>query len=210
MATHVSRGIRLDRLSLELYDGDSHASCLVALWTVAVCGGFVAVLLRSANGVIRGWVLSSAKDGKPITGKTVEKLIKSELFYKLNDEDAVSLYCVGILQFVLLGLEDRPGVPDWILRIANDRDGWDKYTCGSYVWPTLYSQLRDANVKRWPSLYDTEPKKDVDKKTYLLFGFTWAFKGRLPIERLTPDEIEARSDWWVSIRAYFDGRISEA
>nr|GEU72856.1 zinc finger, CCHC-type [Tanacetum cinerariifolium] len=33
---------------------------------------------------------------------------------------------------------------------------------------------------------------------------------RLPIERLTPDEIKARSDWWVSSRAYFDGHISEA
>nr|GEX92853.1 hypothetical protein [Tanacetum cinerariifolium]GEX92870.1 hypothetical protein [Tanacetum cinerariifolium] len=33
--------------------------------------------------------------------------------------------------------------------------------------------------------------------------------GRLLIERLIPDEIEARLDWWVSSRAYFDGRISE-
>ncbi|GKB85730.1 phospholipase-like protein, partial [Tanacetum coccineum] len=55
----------------------------------------------------------------------------------------------GILQFVLLGLKDRRGVPDWILR-------------------------------------------------------------RVPIERLTPDENEARSDWWVSSRAYFDVRINEA
>nr|GEY14149.1 retrovirus-related Pol polyprotein from transposon TNT 1-94 [Tanacetum cinerariifolium] len=31
----------------------------------------------------------------------------------------------GSLQFVLLGLKDRCGVPDWILRLANDRDGWD-------------------------------------------------------------------------------------
>ncbi|GKF00842.1 hypothetical protein Tco_0027765, partial [Tanacetum coccineum] len=161
----------------------------------------------------------------------VKNLIKIQLFYKLHDEDAVSLCCVGILQFVLLGLEDRRVVPDWILRLANDRDGWDKYPWGSYVWPTLYSQLKDANVRRWPSLYAPEPKNDFDKKTYLIFGFTWAFKtwilesfrvgtndyytryrryprvvawsskkkfyrhmGRLPAERLTPDEIEAGSD----------------
>ncbi|GKB26083.1 hypothetical protein Tco_0865484, partial [Tanacetum coccineum] len=138
-----------------------------------------------------------------------------------------------ILQFVLLGLEDRHGVPDWILRLANDRDGWDKYPWGSYVWPTLYSQLRDANVRRWLSFYATQPKKDVGRKRirfldllghlrryprvvawnskrnfyqHMLHGF---FHGRLPIERLTPDEIEARLDWWVSSRAYFDGRISE-
>nr|GEV90002.1 ribonuclease H-like domain-containing protein [Tanacetum cinerariifolium] len=32
----------------------------------------------------------------------------------------------GILQLVLLGLEDRHRVPNWILRLTNDRDGWDK------------------------------------------------------------------------------------
>ncbi|GJX02085.1 hypothetical protein Tco_0185998 [Tanacetum coccineum] len=75
----------------------------------------------------------------------------------------------GNLQFVLLGLEDTRGVPDWI--------------------------LRDANVRRWPNLYAIEPRRYVDKKGYLMFGFTWAFKGRLPTERLTPDKNEARSDW---------------
>ncbi|GKC54985.1 hypothetical protein Tco_1077730 [Tanacetum coccineum] len=106
----------------------------------------------------------------------VEKLITGELFYRLHDDDAVSLCCVGILQFVLLGFEDRHGVPDWILRLANDRDGWDKYPWGSYVLPTLYSQLRDANVRLWPNLYATKPRRDVDQKKYSIFGFTWAFK----------------------------------
>ncbi|GJR56730.1 hypothetical protein Tco_1498892 [Tanacetum coccineum] len=46
--------------------------------------------------------------------------------------------------------------------------------------------------------------------TYSLFGFTWAFKGSLPIARLTPDDNEARSEWWLSSRAYFDGVISVA
>ncbi|GJS14445.1 phospholipase-like protein [Tanacetum coccineum] len=144
-------------------------------------------------------VFSSTKDGKPIIGKMVEKLITNEFFDRLHDDNAVSLCCVGILQFVLLGLEDRRRVPGWILRLVNDRDGWDKYPWGLYVWPTLYSQLRDANVRRWPNLYATEPRRDVDKKTYSMFRFIWAFKGRLPTERLTPDENEARSDWWFRI-----------
>ncbi|GKB27005.1 hypothetical protein Tco_0866406 [Tanacetum coccineum] len=140
-----------------------------------------------------------------------------------------------------------------MLRLANDRDGWDKYPWGSYVWPTLYSQLRDANVRRWPSLYATQPANKVDKKTYSIFGFTWAFKtwilesfrvtattyynrhsryprvaawskkgrffrnmaigfihGNVPTVRLTPDETEARSKWWVSSRAYFNGGIGQA
>ncbi|GJT50316.1 phospholipase-like protein [Tanacetum coccineum] len=197
-------------------------------------------------------VFSSSLDGQPIRGKNVETLIKSEAFNKLDDNDAVSLCCVGILQLVLLGLEDRRHVPNWILRLANDREGWDKYPWGSHVWPTLYQQLKDANVKRWPALYATQPTDEIDKKSYSITGFAWAFKtwilesfraatndyytryrrlprivawssknkfyrnmlnpflhGQLPVERLVPDEIEARSRWWVSSRAYFDGRNIE-
>ncbi|GKB09280.1 hypothetical protein Tco_0837592 [Tanacetum coccineum] len=110
-------------------------------------------------------VFSSDLDGGPITGKDVELLIESDVFKKLDDNDAVSLCCVGIVQLVLLGVEDRRVVPKWILRLANDRVGWDNYPWGSY--------------------------------------------GQLPVERLVPDEIEARSRWWVSSRAYFDGRSFE-
>ncbi|GJW05621.1 hypothetical protein Tco_1568044 [Tanacetum coccineum] len=123
-------------------------------------------------------VFSSRLDGKRITGKDVEDLIDSNSFKKLDDDDAVSLCCIGILQLVLLGLEDRRPVPNWILRLANDRDGWDEYPWGSYVWPTLYYNLRDANVKRWLPLYATESTNEDDKKTYSLLGFTWAFKMR--------------------------------
>ncbi|GKD17534.1 hypothetical protein Tco_1206692 [Tanacetum coccineum] len=154
-------------------------------------------------------VFSSSLDGKPIIGKNVEEFIKSKWFSKLDDDDAVSQCCIGILQ--------------------------------------------DANVRCWLPLYATEPTNEVDKKSYSIFEFTWAFKtwilevfregsneyytrhrhyprvvawssnkkiyrhmlrdfihGRVPAERLIPDEIEARSGWWVSSRAYFDGRVSEA
>ncbi|GJR23725.1 hypothetical protein Tco_0972252 [Tanacetum coccineum] len=155
-------------------------------------------------------VFPSSLDGEHITSKIVEKLIDSKSFDRLHDDDAISLCCVGILQLVFLGVEGRRIVPDWILRLANDRVGWDKYPWGSYVWPTLYSQLKDANVRRWPSLYASQPIDQVDKKTYSIFGFTWAFKGNLPVARLTPDDIEARSEWWVSSRANFDGAIDQA
>ncbi|GJW38981.1 hypothetical protein Tco_0064826 [Tanacetum coccineum] len=91
-------------------------------------------------------VFPSSLDGKHIIGKNVEELIKSKLFSKLDDDDAVSLCCIGILQLVLLGVEDRHAVPNWILSLANDRDGWDDYPWGLYVWLTFYYQLRDANA----------------------------------------------------------------
>ncbi|GJX97287.1 hypothetical protein Tco_0353085 [Tanacetum coccineum] len=34
----------------------------------------------------------------------------------------------------------------------------------------------DWILRCWSSLYATQPKKYVDRKTYLIFGFTWAFK----------------------------------
>nr|GEZ20414.1 phospholipase-like protein [Tanacetum cinerariifolium] len=162
------------------------------------------------------------------------------------------LELTGILQLVLLGVKDRLHVPNWILRLANDRVSWDNYTWGSYVWPILYKHLRDANVKRWQPLYASEPANEIDTKSYSIEGFAWAFKtwilesfraatddyytryrrhprivawsskrkfyqnmlkpmlhGKLPVQRLVPDETEARSRWWVSSRAYFDGRSFE-
>nr|GEV89768.1 hypothetical protein [Tanacetum cinerariifolium] len=158
----------------------------------------------------RRQVFLSSLDGEHITGKIMKTLIDSKLFDGLHDDDAVSLCCVGILQLVFLGVDGRHIVPDWILWLANDRVGWDKYPWDSYVWPTLYSELKDKNIKRWPSLYVSQPIDEVDKKSYSIFGFTWAFKGNLHVARLTPDDTKARYDWWVSSRAYFDGVIVQA
>ncbi|GJU50286.1 hypothetical protein Tco_1219841 [Tanacetum coccineum] len=168
-------------------------------------------------------VFPSAIDGKPIIGKTLENLIDSELFYRLHDDDAVSLCCVGILQFVLLGLEDIRRVPDWILRLANDRDGWDNREemlirkrirsldlLGQFKTWILESFRVGANDyykrhRRYPRIVAWSSKKKFYR--HMVHDF---FHGRLPTERLTPDENEARSDWWVSSKAYFDGSISEA
>nr|GEV47462.1 hypothetical protein [Tanacetum cinerariifolium] len=81
-------------------------------------------------------VFPSCLDGKHITGKNVEDLIKNKSFKKLDDDDAVSLCCIGILQLVLLG--------------------------------------------------------------------------RVLVERLIQDEVEAGSGWWLSSRAYFNGCVTEA
>nr|GEX22861.1 phospholipase-like protein [Tanacetum cinerariifolium] len=121
-------------------------------------------------------VFSSDLYERPIRGKDVGLLIESDVFKKLNDNDAVSLCCVGILQLVLLGVEDRRPVPNWILRLANDRVSWDNYPWGSYVWPTLYKHLSDANVKRWQPLYASDPTNEIDTKSYSIEGFAWAFK----------------------------------
>ncbi|GJX77663.1 hypothetical protein Tco_0324474 [Tanacetum coccineum] len=37
----------------------------------------------------------------------------------------------------------------------------------------------------------------------------YTLKGRVPAERLIPDEVKAGSGWWLSSRAYFDGCVTE-
>nr|GEU98835.1 hypothetical protein [Tanacetum cinerariifolium] len=121
-------------------------------------------------------VFSSSLDGRPIRGKHVEELIKSEEFNKLDDNDVVSLCCVGILQLVLLGLEDRRPVSNWILRLANDRDGCDK----------------------------------VDKKSYSITGFAWAFKVYMPINAGGVHWVTEAINMTDSIFYVFDSMESES
>nr|GFA18295.1 phospholipase-like protein [Tanacetum cinerariifolium] len=206
-----------------------------------------------ANIPFRRRVFSSYLDGQPITGIDIANAIAGPTFAELYDDDVVGLCCLGILQLVLLDAESRRNVSKWLLRIANDRVAWNKYPCGSYMWPTLYFQLRNANVRRWGPLYVDQSRNEDDPTTYSIFGYTWAFKtwilesfrvtairyfdrfnryprvaawikkkGRflaemvipsfeenIPAARLTPDDNEARSDWWISSRAYFDGFIDQ-
>ncbi|GJU81535.1 reverse transcriptase domain, reverse transcriptase zinc-binding domain protein [Tanacetum coccineum] len=93
-------------------------------------------------------VFPSCYDGEHITCYTILEIIEDEVLDRLHDEDAVSLCCLGILQLVLLGVKAKYRIPDWMLRLANDRVGWDNYPWGSFVWPTLYSQLKNENIKR--------------------------------------------------------------
>nr|GEV56664.1 hypothetical protein [Tanacetum cinerariifolium] len=64
-------------------------------------------------------------------------------------------------------------------------------------------------VLKYLKLAPSEPANETDTKSYSIEGFAWAFNGQLPVQRLVPDETEARSRWWVSSRAYFDGRSFE-
>ncbi|GJU10430.1 hypothetical protein Tco_1132826 [Tanacetum coccineum] len=203
--------------------------------------------------IFRRRVFPSHLDGQPITGIDIADAIVGPTFAELYDNDVVGLYCLGILQLVLLGVENRRNVSEWLLRIANDRVAWNKFPWGSYVWPTLYSQLRNATVRRWGPLYVDQPTNEDDRTTYSIFEYTWAFKtwilesfrvnairyfdrfnryprvaawrkkkgrftaemvfpffeGNIPVARLTPDDFEARSDWWISSKAYFDGFIDQ-
>nr|GEV30551.1 phospholipase-like protein [Tanacetum cinerariifolium] len=115
-------------------------------------------------------VLPSCYDGDHIIGYAVLEIIQDDVFDRLHDEDAVSLCCLGILQLVLLGVEAKRRIPDWMLRVA----AWKK---------------RGSLWEAW----------------FMIF-----FIENCLLQRLTPDETKARSNWWISSRAYFDGGIGQA
>ncbi|GJW57890.1 phospholipase-like protein [Tanacetum coccineum] len=128
-------------------------------------------------------VFSSCYDGEHITSYTILEIIEDEVFDRLHDEDAVSLCCLGILQLVLLGVEAKRRIHDWMLRLANDRVGWD-----NYPWVSLQMKLIRKHIRSLDILGHSR---------------------NLPAARLTLDETEARSNWWISSRAYFDGGIGQ-
>ncbi|GJW26949.1 phospholipase-like protein [Tanacetum coccineum] len=71
----------------------------------------------------RRWVFLSCYDDEHITGYTILEIIEYEVFDRLHDEDVVSLYCLGILQLVLLGVEAKRRIPNAIVK----------------RWPKLYA-----------------------------------------------------------------------
>ncbi|GKA39080.1 phospholipase-like protein [Tanacetum coccineum] len=148
----------------------------------------------------------SCLDGKHITRKNVEDLIKSKSFKKLDDDNVVSLCCIGILQLVLLGVEDR--------RASTNEDDKKSYSIFGFTW-AFKTWILEVFRSGWNEYYTRHRRYQrvvawtSNKKFYrhMLRDF---LHGRVPAERLIQDEVEAGSGWWLSSRAYFDGCVTEA
>ncbi|GJS72253.1 hypothetical protein Tco_0705094 [Tanacetum coccineum] len=128
----------------------------------------------------------------------IANMINDESFAQLYDDDAVGLCCLGILQLVILGVESTRVVPDWMLRLANDRT-WilESYRVTAIMYFDRYN--RYPIVAAWN-------KKKGRFLGPMVIPF---FEGNMLAARLTPDDNEARSDWWISSMAYFDGFICQ-
>nr|GEZ05935.1 phospholipase-like protein [Tanacetum cinerariifolium] len=79
-----------------------------------------------ANLPFRRPVFSSHLDGQPITGIDVANAVAGPTFTELYDDDSVGLYCLGILQLVLLGAESR--------RNPTNEDDPTTYSIFGYTW----------------------------------------------------------------------------
>nr|GEY67071.1 hypothetical protein [Tanacetum cinerariifolium] len=155
-------------------------------------------------------MFSSDLDGRPIRRKDVGLLIKSDVFKKLNDNDAVSLCCVGILQLMLLGVEDRHPVPNWILSDPTNETDTKSYSIEGFAWAfkTWILESFRAATDDYYTRYRRHPQivSWTSKHKFYRHMLKPMLHGQIPVERLVPDETEARSRWWVSSRAHFDGQ----
>ncbi|GJZ51769.1 hypothetical protein Tco_0606284 [Tanacetum coccineum] len=98
------------------------------------------------------------------------------------------------------GAENRLNVPEWLLsRAVNEPDERERR-----VFPMNAIRIFDR-FNRYPRVAAWRKKKGRFTSE-MVFGF---FQGNIPVARLTSDDIEARSDWWISSKAYFDGFIDQ-
>ncbi|GJW06374.1 phospholipase-like protein [Tanacetum coccineum] len=95
-----------------------------------------------------------------------------------------------------------------------DEDDAKKYSIFGYTWAFKTWILESYRVTaiRYFDRYNRYPRVAAwNKKKGRFLGpmVIPFFEGNMPAARLTPDDNEARSDWWISSRAYFDGFICQ-
>ncbi|GJY95553.1 phospholipase-like protein [Tanacetum coccineum] len=129
-------------------------------------------------------VWESHVDGSNIIGEMLINKIHSEEFYSLRDEDVVAVCLLAVLHMVLLGQELKNNVPNlWLRHVDRHPRAVD--------W---------VNVE---TFYRAYLEAFFELMSFLIF------KRAEPIGRLRADAFEAKAEWWVSSRAFFDGRICE-
>nr|GEV63936.1 phospholipase-like protein [Tanacetum cinerariifolium] len=159
-----------------------------------------------ANLPFRRRVFPSHLDGKPITGIDIENAIAGPTFSELYGDDVVGLCCLGILQLVLLG-------PLYVDQPTNEDDP-TTYSIFGYTWAFKTWILESFRLtaiwyfnhfNRYPRVAAWSKKKG----SFLVEMVIPFFERNIHAARLTPDDNEARSEWWISSKAYFDGFIDQ-
>ncbi|GKC72735.1 phospholipase-like protein, partial [Tanacetum coccineum] len=98
--------------------------------------------------------------------------------------------------------------------LPTNEDDWTTYSIFGYTWAfkTWILESFRVNATRYYERLNQYPRVAAWRKRKGRFTVEKVlplFEGNIPIARLTPDDIEARSDWWISSKAYFDGFIDQ-
>nr|GEY77953.1 phospholipase-like protein [Tanacetum cinerariifolium] len=150
----------------------------------------------------RRLVFDSDTYGWHVTGQMLIDNINGEEFDNLHDE-LENANKVRVEN--LYAAQNRP-----IPRVA-------KYTLSGFTWAFKTWILEVYNVaalrysthqQRYPRAVAWSKVTTFQQKFLLIALFI--FKGARPNRRLRPDAFEAKAEWWVRSREFFDGRIHKA
>ncbi|GJY72820.1 phospholipase-like protein [Tanacetum coccineum] len=178
----------LDESFAQLYDDDAVGLCCLGILQLVILG-------VESKRVVPDWMLRLANDrvawDKYPWGSYVWPTLYSQL-RNANVKRWSPLYV------------DEP----------TDEDDAKKYSIFGYTWAFKTWILESYRVTaiRYFDRYNRYPRVAAwNKKKGRFLGpmVIPFFEGNMPAARLTPDDNEARSDWWISSRAYFDGFIGQ-
>ncbi|GJX94717.1 RNA-directed DNA polymerase, eukaryota, reverse transcriptase zinc-binding domain protein [Tanacetum coccineum] len=111
------------------------------------------------------------KKQKQVKVKELLQIIDNDkLWCALDDEDAVRVSLLFVLEIVFMGREEFLNVPLHILTLAEDFFAWNSFPWGEYMWRYFYK--RTLNVVK----IHAEKKDPKKMMTYNLNGFVWALK----------------------------------
>ncbi|GKA32927.1 probable inactive purple acid phosphatase 29 [Tanacetum coccineum] len=122
-------------------------------------------------------------------------------------------YVWPTLYFSLRNANVRRWGPLYVDPPANENDH-TRYSLMGYTWAFKTWILESFRVTaiRYYDHFNWYPRVaawNKKKGRFLAEMVISFFDGNIPVARLTPDDYEARSDWWISSRAYFDGFIDQ-
>ncbi|KAJ9543125.1 hypothetical protein OSB04_022832 [Centaurea solstitialis] len=104
-----------------------------------------------------------------VRGFDLRSVFNSKKFDRIPDLDAVRICLLLLLEVGFSGHQLPEVVSDFLLRLVEDLDAWNRYPWGSYLWALTHPQLKNALPR----------DRHHSIAQYTLTGFVFAFKVRV-------------------------------
>ncbi|GJY75188.1 phospholipase-like protein [Tanacetum coccineum] len=178
----------IDQSFAQLYDDDAVSLCCLGILQLVILG-------VESRRVVPDWMLRLANDRIAWDKYPWGSYVWPTLYSQLRNANV------------------KRWSPLYVEEPTNEDDA-KKYSIFGYTWAFKTWILESFRVTaiRYFDRYNRYPRVAAwSKKKGRFLGHMVIpfFEGNMPVARLTPDDNEARSDWWISSKAYFDGFIGQ-
>ncbi|PWA77936.1 phospholipase-like protein [Artemisia annua] len=112
-----------------------------------------------------------------IKGYDLIRVLQSESFNKMSNEDVVRLCMLLAVEYVLKGQELRHVLSNELLCLVDDFYAWDAFPWGEYIWMEFHNRVYNVlSKKREEHLLEFVKVGPSYKAHYPLYGFVFALK----------------------------------